>query len=179
MMPDEPIGTVRNIAAVYRKRLLGTEAKRRMMAEAFAGQGNVADDFEWLMQTFDAINRGAQTRSHLLVAQDADRYFRQVARGMLPPEDALAIWRQPSKIQQFVSDMQTGKFARRMAEVFTSPDSLAQLRAMKGVSPRSAEAMVFATHLMLPRALRWTPASDGPATEPLGGPRERRPRSGR
>lgn len=148
-IPDSPTGAITNLGGTYRKALMGNQTKRNMMAAALEHNPGAWDDFGDLMKVLDATGRAMKGESITAFAQAGQKELEREAKGIGPRLfETIEVWRTPSRIANYWSDLQTGKYAARQAELLTTPEGREVLRELRQLGPTSKGAVVALSHFL-------------------------------
>lgn len=149
-VPDSSVGAITNVGGTLRKALVGKEWKRDLMDAAFEHDPKLKADFNGLMDVLDATGRAMKGESATAFFQMGQKELAQEAKGIVPKLiDTMEIWRQPGRFAQYYADIQTGKYAAKMAKLLTSPNGREQLRQLRTIGPNSKAGTIFLGHMLM------------------------------
>ena len=159
-IPESSVGAVVNLGGTYRKALFGSQKKAAILREALADNPQALESMEWLMTTLDATGKAMKGESITAFAQAGQKELAAEARGLGPAIiETVELWRTPSRVAQYWADAQTGKYADKMARLFTDPDGVRKLKELMGLSPTSKGAVIGLSHLLLGGGIEGIPNS--------------------
>lgn len=149
-IPDSANGSVVNIGGTYRKALYGTPQRREIINAALEGSPQARENLQWMMDVLEASGKAMKGESITAFAQMGQKELAQEAKGLGPKLiETIEIWKTPSRVGQWWADVQTGKYAAKMAQLLTDPDSLTKMRELRKLSPTSAGAVIGLSHLLV------------------------------
>ncbi|CAB4187781.1 hypothetical protein UFOVP1169_2 [uncultured Caudovirales phage] len=148
-IPDSATGSITNIGGTFRKAVLGNERKRQIIEAALEHRPGVLSDFMDLSKVLDATGRAMKGESITAFAQAGQKELAKEGEGLLPKVlETVEIWRTPSRVAQYVADLNTSKYAARQAELFTTPEGRETLRELRRLGPGSAGAVMTLSHFL-------------------------------
>ncbi len=148
-VPDSATGSITNIGGTYRKALMGNPSKRSRMAAALEHDPAVWQEFNDLMTVLDATGRAMKGESITAFAQAGQKELEREARGIAPALiEAVEIWKAPSNIARYWSDLRTGAYAARQAELLTTPQGREALRELRKLGPGSKGSVIALSHFL-------------------------------
>ena len=149
-VPDSSVGAITNVGGTLRKALVGNEWKRDLMDAAFEHDPKLKANFNGLMDVLDATGRAMKGESATAFFQMGQKELAQEAKGIVPKLiDTMEVWRQPGRFAQYYADIQTGKYAAKMAKLLTSPNGRDQLRQLRTIGPNSKAGTIFLGHMLM------------------------------
>lgn len=149
-VPDSSVGAITNVGGTLRKALVGKEWKRELMDAAFEHDPKLKANFNGLMDVLDATGRAMKGESATAFFQMGQKELAQEAKGIVPKLiDTMEVWRQPGRFAQYYADIQTGKYAAKMAKLLTSPNGREQLRQLRTIGPNSKAGTIFLGHMLM------------------------------
>ncbi|NBW15140.1 MAG: hypothetical protein EBR82_44785 [Caulobacteraceae bacterium] len=149
-IPDSSVGKITNVGGTLRKALVGKEWQRELMDEAFAHDPKLKSDFNSLMDVLDATGRAMSGESATAFFQMGQKELAQEAKGVIPKIlDTVEVWKQPGRLAQYWADIQTGKYAAKMATLLTTPGGREQLRQLRTIGPTSKAGTILLGHMLM------------------------------
>lgn len=149
-VPDSSVGAITNVGGTLRKALVGKEWKRELMDAAFEHDPKLKADFNSLMDVLDATGRAMSGESATAFFQMGQKELAQEAKGIVPKLlDTIEVWKQPGRIAQYWADIQTGKYAAKMATLLTTPGGREQLRQLRTIGPTTKAGTILLGHMLM------------------------------
>jgi hypothetical protein len=149
-IPDSSVGKITNVGGTVRKALFGTGWKRENMTAAFDHDPKLLSDFNSLMDVLDATGRAMSSESATAFFQAGQKQLAQEARGVGPKIlDTIEVWKQPSRLAEYWADIQTGTYAKKMADLLTSPNGREKLRQLRTIGPTTKAGVAFLGNILV------------------------------
>lgn len=177
---DSSTGAITNIGGTFRKAILGTDNKRKIIDAAFAHRPEFAADVLDLAKVLDATGRAMKGESITAFAQAGQKELEREGGGIAPKLlETIEVWKTPSRIARYWSDLNTSRYAAKQAELFTTPEGREVLRELKRLGPTSAGSVITLSQFLTGGAISSIgkfvePSKNGPVLDRLsngGGPR--------
>ncbi|ODB82744.1 hypothetical protein A3193_18520 [Candidatus Thiodiazotropha endoloripes] len=138
-MAESSVGEAANLGGVFRKRLMGTQSKQRMLKNALNKQ-----QYQALMDLSDVLEAtGRAMKGQSMTAQRTEM-IKELRREATPAmSNAISPHRIPSKVAEWYQDMKLGKYSENLARIMTDPQGMMKLRTqvklLKDISPREKQ----------------------------------------
>jgi len=148
-IPESSTGAVTNLGGTFFRAVYGKPLQQKIMTEALRDMPDVGQNMIWLMQVLQATGRAMKGESITAFAQAGQKEMARESKPLIASGvETVELWRSPSRFSQYISDIALGRYAKRMAELFTSPDGMAKLRELRKLSPTSRKAIVGVSQLL-------------------------------
>lgn len=159
-------GSVVNVGGTFRKAIMGSPKQREILQAALEHNPEALKNMNWMMDVLDATGRAMKGESITAFAQMGQKELAQEARGLGPKVlDTIEVWKQPSRVANYLADIQTGKYAEQQAKLLTSPEGLQKLKELRKLSPSSTGAITSLSHLLMTYGV-------GEASDAMSGPKD-------
>ncbi|RLW63579.1 MAG: hypothetical protein B6D73_15170 [gamma proteobacterium symbiont of Stewartia floridana] len=138
-MADSSVGEAINLGGAFRKRLMGTASKQRMLKNALS-----KNQYQALMDLSDVLEAtGRAMKGQSMTAQRTEM-IKELKREATPAlSNAISPHRIPSKVTDWYQDVKLGKYSEDLARIMTDPQGMAKLRTqvklLKDISPREKQ----------------------------------------
>lgn len=148
-IPENAYGDVTNLGGTFFRAVYKNPKAAGMLHEALKGSPGAARDIRWFMEVMQATGRAAKGESITAFAQAGQRQLAKEAKPIgASVIETVEVWKSPSRLARWWADVAEGRYARKMAELLTTPDGIAKLKELRKLSPTSAGAVIGVTHLL-------------------------------
>jgi len=171
-IPESSTGSVTNLGGTFYKAIYGNGRKQAMIDAATEHDPGMQRDLLDLMTALNATGRAMKGESITAFAQMGQKELADEARGFIPKAiETVEIWRTPSRVANYIADIQAGRYNAKMAELLTTPEGRSKLRELRKLGPGSAGAVVGLSQLLTAGGVgavsdRLNQKPDGPVANP-------------
>lgn len=134
-MAESSIDEAANLGGMFRKKIIGTETKRKMMQNALSKQ-----QYSALMDLMEVLHAsGRAMKGQSMTAQRGEMIKELQREAGSNVAELLRPTKIPGNFVQKIQDLRTGKYAEELARIMTDPNGMKQLkeqvRLLKRLSP--------------------------------------------
>ena len=149
VIKDDTMFSVNNLGGSFYKKVFGTKRQRDIMLEAFKGIDGFGREFADVMMLLNQTIKAMDFNSDTAWKQMAQKEFMDDAKPFIGQAiETLEIWNQPSRLNQWWTNVRANKLAINMAKLLTTKEGRKELAKLREIGVKTKTATILFSHLL-------------------------------